>query len=195
MTPSLDRPSRPRRYDIQPMHNFARQEAAYAASALDELRERLYDLIADLDLPAMDYVPEGATNTIAMLTVHMAWAEAIWIANITGIPVPHELEQRLLPGKQGPSGDLPPSSGNASELIDLCQRVRNEITVPRLSGLDHIDSDIPNRQRPMTARGVLMHLVWHWTYHSGQVGLLRRLWGSRYKWTFDRRVGAPAQQD
>jgi uncharacterized damage-inducible protein DinB len=44
----------------------------------------------------------------------------------------------------------------------------------------------------MTVRGVLMHLVWHWTYHSGQVGLLRRLWGQgRYKWTFDRRVGDP----
>ena len=42
----------------------------------------------------------------------------------------------------------------------------------------------------MTVRGVLMHLVWHWTYHSGQVGLLRRLWGhARYKWTFDQNIG------
>jgi uncharacterized damage-inducible protein DinB len=193
MTPSLDRPSRPRRYDIQPLPDFVHPGAALAAAALDELRERLYDLIADLPQEAMDYLPEGATNTIAMLTVHMAWAEAVWVANITGIPIPDKLEPHLAPGKQGPSGDLPPSSGNASELIALCQRVRDEITLPRLSALESIDVEIPNRQRPMTARGVLMHLVWHWTYHSGQVGVLRRLWGSRYKWTFDHRVGAPAK--
>lgn len=198
MTPSrtnlrLNRPSRPRRYDIQPLPSFGHPGTALAAAALDELRERLYDLIADLPQEALDFVPEGATNTIAMLTVHMAWAEAIWITNITGIPIPQELEPYLLPGKQGPSGDLPLSSGSASELIELCQRVRNEITLPRLATLSGIDVAIANTQRPMTARGVLMHLVWHWTYHSGQVGVLRRLWGSRYKWTFDRNVGAPAQ--
>jgi uncharacterized damage-inducible protein DinB len=175
------------------MPNFGHPGTALAAAALDELRERLYDLIADLPQEALDFLPEGATNTIAMLTVHMAWAEATWIANITGIPIPQDLEPSLVPGKQGPSGDLPPSSGTASELIELCHRVRDEITLPRLAALSEIDVEIANAQRPMTARGVLMHLVWHWTYHSGQVGVLRRLWGSRYKWTFDRNVGAPAR--
>jgi uncharacterized damage-inducible protein DinB len=194
MTPSLNRPSRPRRYDIQPLSGFVHPGAALAAAALEELRERLYDMIADLPQEAMDFVPEGATNTIAMLTVHMAWAEAIWVANITGLPIPDELEPRLSPGKQGPSGDLPSFSDSAAELIALCRRVRDEVTLPRLSVLENIDLEIPDANRPMTARGVLMHLVWHWTYHSGQVGLLRRLWGSRYKWTFDRTVGAPARQ-
>jgi uncharacterized damage-inducible protein DinB len=193
MDPSLNRPSRPRRYDLQPLPGFVIADAGLAAAALDELRERLYDMIADLPREAMDFVPEGATNTVAMLTVHMAWAEAIWVANITGIPVPPELEPRLSLGKQGPSGDLPPSSARAPDLIELCQRVRDEITLPRLSALENIDAEIPDKTRPMTARGVLMHLIWHWTYHSGQVGVLRRLWGSRYKWTFDRRVGAPAR--
>ena len=193
MPPSMDRPSRPRRYDIDPLPDFANRGAAYAAAALDELRERLFDLIIDLPQEAMDFLPRGATNTIAMLTVHMAWAEAIWVANVTEMPIPPELETPLLPGKQGPSGDLLPSSGSASELVELCECVRAEITIPRLSALRDIDSEIPGIQRPMTARGVLMHLAWHWTYHSGQVGVLRRLWGSRYKWTFDRRVGAPTQ--
>jgi uncharacterized damage-inducible protein DinB len=193
MHPSLDRPSRPRRYDIEPLPAFVHRGAAYAVAALDELRERLYDLITDLPQETIDFVPDGATNTIAMLTVHMAWAEAIWVANVTGTPIPSELEAPLLPGKQAPSGDLPPSSGSASELIELCQRVRDEITIPRLSTLNDVDAEIPGTQRPMTARGVLMHLIWHWTYHSGQVGVLRRLWGSRYKWTFDRRVGAPTR--
>jgi len=191
--PTHDRPSRPRRYDIGPLPGFGNPGAALAAAALDELRERLYDMIVDLPQEAMDFCPEGATNTIAMLTVHMAWAEASWVANITGVPVPDELEPHLLPGKQGPSGDLSPSSLSAAKGIDLCRRVRDEITLPRLSILTDMDREIPDRQRPMTARGVLMHLIWHWTYHSGQVGVLRRLLGSRYKWTFDRRVGAPVK--
>ena len=74
--PTYNRPSRPRRYDIQPPPGFDTPGAALAAAALDELRERLYDMIADLPQEAMDFLPEGAGNTIAMLTVHMAWAEA-----------------------------------------------------------------------------------------------------------------------
>jgi len=175
------------------MPAFANQGAAYAVAALDELRERLYDLISDLPQEAMDFVPDGAINTIAMLTVHMAWAEAHWVANITETPIPSELESLLLPGKQGPSGDLSPSSRSASQLIELCQHVRGRITIPRLSVLRDIDAEIHSTQRPITARGVLMHLIWHWTHHSGQVGMLRRLWGSRYKWTFDRNVGAPVK--
>jgi uncharacterized damage-inducible protein DinB len=192
MIPQRDRSSRPRRYDLHPLPDFAHPGAALAAAALDELRDRLYDLIVDLPQEAMDYRPEGATNTIAMLTIHMAWAEAVWMANLTGVPIPGELEPCLLLGKQGPSGELLPSSLSASEGIGLCRRVRDGITLPRLSILADIDCEIADRQRPMTARGVLMHLVWHWTYHSGQVGVLRRLWGSRYRWTFDRRVGSPA---
>lgn len=191
MPPSLNRPSRPRRYDLQPPPGFSHPGAALAAAALDELRERLYDLIADLPQEALDFVPEGATNTIAMLALHMAWAEASWIASITGTPIPAELKSLLLPGKQGPSDDLPPSSGSASQRIELCQRVRDEMTLPRLAALKDMDAEILDQTRSMTARGVLMHLAWHWTYHSGQVGILRRLWGSRYKWTFDQQVGAP----
>jgi uncharacterized damage-inducible protein DinB len=72
----------------------------------------------------------------------------------------------------------------AAELVTLCQRVRDEITFPALAVLEDIDAVMPNQNRPMTPRGVLMHLVWHWTYHSGQIGLLRESWGSGYNWTF-----------
>ena len=66
------------------------------------------------------------------------------------------------------------------------------IPPPALAVLEDIDAEIDGGSRPLTARGVLMHLVWHWTYHSGQVGLLRRQWGElRYQWTFAQNVGAP----
>jgi uncharacterized damage-inducible protein DinB len=193
MSSSALRPGRPRRYDIQPPPGFPSPAAGYAFAALNELSDRLFDLISDLPQGALDYVPEGTTNSIAMLAIHMIWAEAGWVSRVTQTALPTDLTQSLQPGRQDASGELPAWSAPAAHLIELCDRVRREVTEPALAALDDVDVEIPDEHRPMTARGVLMHLVWHWTYHSGQVGLLRRLWGAGYRWTFDRRIGAPRQ--
>ncbi|MBN1639994.1 MAG: DUF664 domain-containing protein [Anaerolineae bacterium] len=192
MATAEQRSGRPRRYDLRPVAGCANQVVAYVAAMLDELRERLYDLITDLPQEGLDDVPQGASNSIAMLVTHMAWAEAGWVARITGCAIPDALAARLAPGGQDASGELPPSTASAGELIALCRDVRAQVTMPALAGIADVDVQVGGAQRPMTVRGVLMHLVWHWTYHSGQVGLLRRQWGAtRYKWTFDRAIGAP----
>ena len=187
MNASLNRPSRPRQYDLAPVPMIPHPEAAYAAAAIDELRARLCDIIADLPQEAMDTLPEGAGNTIAMLTIHMAWAEATWVTRATGQTIPPALEKALLPGKQGPSGDLGPYSNSATNLSALCDQVRQIVTLPGLSRIQDLVTPLADDPRNMTVRSVLWHLIWHWTYHSGQVGLVRRLWGSRYKWTFASR--------
>ena len=200
------RPGRPRRYDLEPLPGFAHPFVGHAVAALDELSERLFDLISDLPPEALAFVPEGATNAIAMLVIHMAWAEASWIARATGRAIPDELASLLQPGRQDASGELPPLqdlTGRSQTcqvlLIALCRRVRQEVTVPALAPLVDVDAEmianarVRHPQRPMTVRGVLMHLIWHWTYHSGQVGLLRRLWGARYRWTFACNQGLPSK--
>jgi uncharacterized damage-inducible protein DinB len=190
MSTSEPRAGRPRRYDIRRAPGFASQDAAYVVAMLDELSERLFDLISDLPQDALDFVPEGTTNSIAMLVTHMAWAEAGWISRATQAAIPPELQEDLLPGKQDASGDLPPSSAAVEQLVEYCRRVRQQVTKPALALVKDLDVEVSDERRPMTVRGVLMHLVWHWTYHSGQVGLLRRLWGHhRYKWTFDQNIG------
>ena len=183
------KPGRARRYDLQPVEGSADPFAGYATAAIDELCERLYDLIGDLPQQALDFVPDGATNSIAMLTLHMVWGEASWVARISGTPMPLSFRQALSLGQQGPSGDLPPSSHSAAELVELCRTVRDTYTRPAVGRLENVDALVQDGGRPVTAKGVLMHLIWHWTYHSGQVGLLRRLWGTRYQWTFDHQIG------
>ena len=37
----------------------------------------------------------------------------------------------------------------------------------------------------VTLGDMLRHLQWHWTYHAGQIGLLRRAQDHNYKWTFE----------
>lgn len=207
VTAPAARPGRPRRYDLKPLPGWASREAGYFVAALDELLERLFDLIADLSPEALNFVPAGAHNSIAMLTVHMAWAEANWVSRVTQTAIPPALYQLVLPGRQGAAGELEPFSAGAAELIAICRRVRDEWTRLALSGLTDSDAarpmdvEVPGapQQRMdtirwteavrMTVRGVLMHLIWHWTNHSGQVALLRRMAGARYQWTFGDKVG------
>ena len=188
-----ERPSRPRRYDFLPpsVATSSATAAVQFLAALDELQERVLDQISDLPQEAVDFLPQGASNSIGMLVVHMAWAEASWISRVVRTPVPPALLERLSLGQQDASGALAFSSHTVAGLTELCRDVRIQMTGPALRVLHDVDTQVPAQQTLMTARGVLMHLVWHWTYHSGQIGLLRRQWGARYKWTFGDKMGVP----
>ncbi len=190
MRNELARKGRPRRYDFAPAQGFANPDAAYLVAALDELLERLVDLVRDLPQDALDFVPEGGTNSISMLVRHIARAEAGWVASVTEEPVPAELGDALKAGAQDESGALPPSSASAADLIALTRRVRDEITKRRLAPVRDIDTEVVSGERILTARGVLMNQLWHWTHHTGQVALLRRLAGERYHWAYGDRITA-----
>jgi uncharacterized damage-inducible protein DinB len=176
---------RPRRYDLRAPESFAHPEVGMAAAALDELRARVIDQIEDLDDAALRAVPEGTTLSIAALVVHMVWAEQNWIARITGYPRPADMRTRLDPaGRAVPAGERVVPEMSAADLVALCRRVRDEVTLPALTAFTALDEALPSDDHPMTPRGVLMHLIWHWTYHAGQIGLLRELAGHGYTWTF-----------
>ncbi|MCZ7646396.1 MAG: DinB family protein [Planctomycetota bacterium] len=190
---STARPSRPRRYDFAPGANFANPEIGALVAVLDESSERLFDLLADLSPETLHFVPENGTNSIAMLALHLGYGEAFWIARATGAPAPDALAAELKPGGQDGSGELPNSRRTAAEVIASCKRVREELTRPRLAAVVNPDVEVPSDKLPLTLRGVLYHQVWHWTYHTGQVGLLRRLAGPRLRWTFGEKLsGKPS---
>ncbi len=175
------RPGRPRRYDAPTPEGFANPEAARFAAALDELSERLFDLIRDLPEEVLRARPEGAANSIQDLAVHMAAAEANWLIERAGAVAPADLKGRLLlfPDPGGPVARF-----DSKALEAFCRRERDEIALPALRLVASLDAVEPARKRIPTLRGVLLHLLWHWTYHTGQVGLLRRLARRGYRWTF-----------
>ncbi|MGC9350316.1 MAG: DinB family protein [Anaerolineae bacterium] len=176
---------RPRRYDLEAPPGFANADVGLAAAALDELRERVIDQIADLPQEALTFVPEKSTLSIAVLVVHMVWAEMNWVRRITGCEAPQELVTQVdYGGRAVPAGERVVPQESAAALVALCRRVRDEVTHPALADLKTIDEVLAGDPYPTTPKGVLMHLIWHWTYHSGQIGLLRELWGSGYTWTF-----------
>lgn len=140
------RSGRPRSYDLKTRDGFADRDAANLVGALDELHERLFDVIRDLTPDVLEFVPEGGTNSAAMLCRHMAWAEASWVSSVTGEPLPQEIERGLKGGAQDPYSELPTREGpseTADRLIGIARRVRDGFTVKLLASVTDIDSEVP----------------------------------------------------
>jgi uncharacterized damage-inducible protein DinB len=173
---------RGRRYDFAPLEGFAHEGVAFAAAALEELGERYLDLVVDLPEEALQRVPEHGGNSMAMLGIHMIWAEASWAARIAGRAMPAEVEARVRLGRQGEDGEIPYSRESAASLRQALALSRAGHVYPVLRGIGDWAARLPDGA--MTARGVLMHVAWHWSNHTGQVGLLRRFTGERYRWRF-----------
>jgi uncharacterized damage-inducible protein DinB len=176
---------RPRQYSLEAPSGFADNSVGLASAALDELRARVIDQIEDLPHDALSFVAPGTPLTIAALMLHLIWAEAGWIERITPAQAPADLRGAVqAAGRAVPAGEAVQCTLDAADLVTLCHRVRDELTVPALAKLSDIDRPVASDSQPMTPRAVLMHLVWHWTYHSAHIGLIRQQWGSDYSWTF-----------
>lgn len=182
---SFAKVGRPRRYDLKPLDGFANEVVAWFAAALDELRDRVEDQVSDLTAADLSRIPNGTDLSIAALVVHLVWAELGWVRRITDCGVPADLMDAVEEvGRAVSVGERATLVIEAETLLRLCRRVRDEVTVPSLRTLTDVDGTVPSTSKSVTPRGVLMHLVWHWTYHSGQIGLLRELVGHGYTWTF-----------
>ena len=179
---------RPRRYDFQQLPGMRNPEVGSAISALRELAERVYDQIYDLPPEALDYAPSGTFLSIGRLALHLACAEATWMARLKSTTIAPDLVRRLDAGQLKHFDKPPGPSGTADKLISLCRRVQQEVTLPAAALLENMDDAVPGENAPPTVKGVLMPLAWHWTYHSGHIGLLRLEWGSDYVWTFAQNV-------
>lgn len=191
MNAKQDKIGRPRRYTLEPPAGFANTELAYSMSQLKELAERVYDQINDLPGEALDYAAQDTTLTISMLVLHMAWAEALWVRRITGTDIPDPPLKDIEKGSLSKLSEPPPPGYTASTLIDLCRRVQKDYSQAVLAEIKDIDTVLTKEGSTFSVRGIMGQLAWHWTYHSGQIGLLRLLWGSDYHWRGEDIVTPP----
>ncbi len=180
---------RPRRYGLPALAGFANPEAAAMAAWLRELAERVYDQIADLPQEALDFSPDGTMLSIGRLVAHLGWAEATWVSRLTKEPIPQSLRDVLDVGALTAFDRPPEPSVAAAQLIAFCRSVQESYSAPALSRVADIGAPLEAGGRTVNVRGVLTQLQWHWTYHSGQIGLLRLLWGSDYTWTNEAILG------
>ncbi|MEW5816888.1 MAG: DinB family protein [Spirochaetota bacterium] len=181
-----EKTGRPRLYNFHPVAGIENKDVGCCISILDELLERVVDQIVHLPPEALDFTPAGTTLSIGRLVVHLAWAEARMMKLASGKGIDGELERRLASGSLETFKKAPESSPDSEHLIALLRRVRREVTIPFATSFQDIEAMVKGAHPLKTIKAVFMHLFWHWTYHSGHIGLLSLQAGYDYTWTFPK---------
>ena len=179
-----DKKGRPRQYQLPLDKKFPIEGVGFAMATLDELLDRVVDQFDDMGADEIDKRPDGITFSIGKLAVHMAKGEAGRLARIGGKQIAADLAGPLAHGDILDGTELPTGLRNAAVLVDILRRVREEITRPVCLELRDFEMPLEGLGILNTPKKVLMHMVWHYTYHSGHIGMIRLLLGSDYQWQY-----------
>jgi uncharacterized damage-inducible protein DinB len=139
---------------------------------IEDLRSQVRELIADLPQEALNWRPvegvgEHATNSLAVLTTHIAGAEHFWIGEVVG----------GRPPTRDRDAEFTVQAADVAELIRLLDRTGAE-TRQVLSSLTKSDVDGVReaRGRAVPVRWCILHVIDHTALHLGHMQLTYQLW-------------------
>jgi uncharacterized damage-inducible protein DinB len=175
------------------------------AAGLAELSERVLDQLSDLPPDAFSAAQADSGLSIGVLALHLAWAELSWMERLGGAAAPPSLAAAVARGNfanllLGTKAAAPgatqsaaapgalPFPGSVDDYRRLYADLRSGLTLPVLRSIVDIHAEKESKGILISPAGVMAHLAWHWSYHSGHIGLLRMSVGYDYSWTFDAEV-------
>jgi uncharacterized damage-inducible protein DinB len=139
---------------------------------IDDLRGQVRALVVDLSPAALNWRPiegleEHATNSLAVLTTHIAGAEHFWIAEVVG----------LQPPTRDRGAEFVTEAIDAAELVRRLEEVEAE-TRQVFAGLeqDDLDGAREARGRTIPVRWCILHVIDHTALHLGHMQLTYQLW-------------------
>ncbi len=139
---------------------------------LEDLRQQVIDLIADLPVEALNWRPteriEGhATNSLAVLAAHIAGAEHFWIGEIIG----------GLPPTRNRPAEFAVQAAGAAELVTLLQKSGQQ-TRSILAALSETDLNGAREVegRMVAVRWGILHIIDHTALHLGHMQITYQLW-------------------
>ncbi len=146
-------------------------------ATLAELRNQIKTLLEGLPQEALDWCPirgegELATNSLGVIVTHLAGSETFWMKEIIG---------RTLIGRDRKAEFL--TRGVSAEglkgRIDGAAKITEEI----LSSLaeSQLEEVRKFRDRSVTVRGSILHVLEHMAQHLGHIQLTRQLWLAKSK--------------
>jgi uncharacterized damage-inducible protein DinB len=147
-------------------------ELASYLQMIEDLRGQVRDLIADLPAEALNWRPvngshEHATNSLAVLTAHIAGAEHFLIGESVG----------NLPPSRDRDAEFETSAASAAELVYLLEQVAEETrrVCSTLSEAD-VEGTREMRGRFVPVRWCILHVIDHTALHLGHMQLTYQLW-------------------
>lgn len=150
--------------------------AAGIAAALDFGFHPVSGAIKELTAEQVAKVPEGFTNSIATLVIHMAATEINFAHRFQGKAVPDELKAEYLIDQ--PQKPLPaPQGETGATLVAKLEKARNLLkeTIAQMSDAD-LDAEFEHPSgRKLSYRYLLSLLPHHQGQHYGHIQYLKRL--------------------
>jgi len=148
------------------------EESANYLDRIEDLRSQVSSLIANLPIEALNWRPidgkDGqATNSLAVLTAHIAGAEHFWIGEVIGNH----------PKTRDRDEEFAAIVNNAAELIHLLEKNGPE-TREVLSTLNEseLNGTRQTRDRIIPVRWCVLHVIDHTSLHLGHMQITYQLW-------------------
>ena len=139
---------------------------------LEDLRGQISGLLAELPAEALNWRPiEGrndhATNSLAVLAVHVAGAEHFWIAEV--------IDGR--PETRDRNAEFVTVATSATEIIQLLEKAAGE-TREVFSTLNESDLNgtRQTKGRVVPVRWCILHVIDHTSLHLGHMQITYQLW-------------------
>ncbi|MEZ4770403.1 MAG: DinB family protein [Caldilineales bacterium] len=139
---------------------------------IEDLRGQVRDLIAGLPAEALNWRPLPAseaheTNSLAVMSAHVAGAEHFWIAElIGGYPTTRDRPAEFVTEVDGPDSLLRRLDEVGAETRDVFSR---------LTAAD-LDGKRDAHGRPVTTRWAILHVIDHTALHLGHMQITYQLW-------------------
>jgi|GEM_PF-996063 len=147
------------------------------ASDLDFATRQLKRHLKDLTPEQLTMVPDGLSNSIATIVVHMAGSEVYFAYSLLGKKVPDEHKTTFLMG-QGDDGLLRPALGETVESLTAKLDQARAMLLESLVALadTNLDEELPwGKEAKATRRFYLSLLPYHFSSHTGQIQMVRKL--------------------
>ena len=139
---------------------------------LADLRNQAKTLLDGLPPEALDWRPirgegELATNSLAVLAVHLAGSQTYWMREIIGrTPIQRDREAEF--ATQGAS------VAEMKARLDAAGKVAEEVLTPLTES--QLAEGRTFRDKPVTVRAGILHVLDHVSQHIGHMQLTRQLW-------------------
>jgi len=145
-------------------------------SFLNDFRNQVKTLLEGLPKEALDWLPingegELATNSLAVMATHLAGSEAFWMKEIIGGQSIH----------RDRGAEFVVKALEFPELIAKLEAAAKD-TQPILSSLtpSQLDETRKFRDRIVTVRWAILHVIEHFAMHIGHMQLTRQLWLAKF---------------
>ena len=148
------------------------KEVQIYLTKLGDLRNQAKALLEGLPPEALDWRPiqgegELATNSLAVMAVHLAGSQTYWMREIIGrTPIQRDREAEF--AARGVSlADL-------KARLDTAGKIVEEVLSPLSER--QMEEERKFRDKPITVRGGILQVIDHVAQHIGHMQLTRQLW-------------------